>query len=138
MKKAFCSGSFDCLHSGHITFLQEAAKYGNLFVGIGNDRSIELFKGKKPVCNEAERVFMLSALKCVTKCFVNSGLGPVDFLEEIKDLQPDFLIVNEDQDSLTKKELCDLYGIKYIVLKRFQLPGLPARSSTEMRKYFES
>ena len=34
-KKVFVSGCFDLLHSGHIAFLEEAAKYGDLYVAPG-------------------------------------------------------------------------------------------------------
>jgi cytidyltransferase-like protein len=133
-KKVFCAGSFDLLTSGHITFLQEAAKYGNLYVGIGNDESILKFKGRKPVCPEAERLFMVKALACVEDCWINSGQGQMDWINEVVELMPDILIVNEDQDTTAKWIFCQKHGIEYIVLKRKQLPGLPARSTTELRK----
>lgn len=31
-------GGFDCLHWGHILFLREASKYGELVVGLSSDR----------------------------------------------------------------------------------------------------
>ena len=34
-KKAFVSGCFDMLHSGHIEFFQQAAAYGDLYVALG-------------------------------------------------------------------------------------------------------
>jgi len=38
-KKVFVSGCFDLLHSGHVAFFQEAARYGDLFVAIGSVRT---------------------------------------------------------------------------------------------------
>lgn len=132
--RVFVSGSFDMLHSGHITFLKEAARYGSLLVGIGSDYSIEKYKGKKPVCGEDERLFMLKSLKYVTEAWVNTGEGPLDFSEDIKYILPDIMIVNEDQHSESKEDLCEDLGIKYIVLLRKTEPGLPVRSTTEYRK----
>jgi cytidyltransferase-like protein len=40
MKKVFVSGCYDMLHSGHIAFFEEAALYGDLYVGIGSDQTI--------------------------------------------------------------------------------------------------
>ena len=40
MKKVFVSGCFDLLHSGHVAFFEEAAKLGELYVGIGSDNTI--------------------------------------------------------------------------------------------------
>jgi hypothetical protein len=52
-------------------------------------------------------------------------------------IKPDILIVNEEQASQEKENLCLQFGIKYIILKRTQQPGLPARSTTELRKYLK-
>lgn len=41
--------------------------------------------------------------------------------------------VNEDGDKGGKREFCQKLGIEYLVLKRSPAPGLPARSSTELR-----
>ena len=32
-KKVFVSGCYDMLHSGHVAFFEEAAAYGDLYVG---------------------------------------------------------------------------------------------------------
>lgn len=132
--KVFVSGSFDMLHSGHIKFLKEASLFGQLYVGIGSDGSIEKYKRKKPICPAAERLFMLRSIKYVHEVFVNSGEGPLDFKEDIIRLKPDMLIVNEDQISLSKEDLCWELGIGYIVLKRRTEPGLPVRSTTKYRE----
>lgn len=39
-KKVFVSGSYDMLHSGHVAFFEEAASYGDLYVGVGSDKTI--------------------------------------------------------------------------------------------------
>lgn len=137
MARVFVSGSFDMLHSGHVTFLKEAAKYGDLFVGIGSDYSIEKYKGKPPVCNEEERLFMVKAIRWVTEAWINTGEGPVDFMEDIEHTYPDILVVNEDQHTEEKAVLCEELGIEYIILQRTQEPGLPVRSTTDMRRFVE-
>lgn len=139
-KIVFVSGTFDLLHPGHITFLLEASKYGDLYVGIGNDYSVEKYKNKKPVFNQDERLFMIKAIGCVKGAWVNSGEGQVDWLDDWDGnrLNPDILIVNEDQDTTVKRQICEHRGIQYIVLKRTQYEGLPARSSTEIRNYYEA
>lgn len=135
--RVFVSGTFDMLHSGHVTFLKEAAEYGVLFVGVGSDYSVEKYKGRPPVCGEEERLFMVKAIRWVTSAWINTGEGPVDFMEDIEHACPDMLIVNTDQDSEEKRLLCEELGIGYLVLPRTQEPGLPARSTTEYRRYVE-
>jgi hypothetical protein len=54
---------------------------------------------------------------------------------EIKKLQPDIYAVNEDGDKGGKREYCKKNGIEYLVLKRTPAPGLPRRSSTDLRGF---
>ena len=76
-KKVFVSGCFDMLHSGHVRFLEEAAGYGDVYVAIGSDQTVRELKGRAPVNTQAERKYMLEALKHVKKCFINRGSGRV-------------------------------------------------------------
>ena len=68
-KKVFVSGCFDMLHSGHIAFLQEASGYGDLYIGLGSDKTIRDLKGRETINSEEERVYILNALSCVHKAF---------------------------------------------------------------------
>ena len=133
-KKVFVSGCFDMLHSGHIAFLEEAAGYGDLYVGIGSDQTVYNLKGKLPVYNQDERLYMVKALKFVKDAWINGGDGVLDFKEDIKKLSPDILFVNEDGDSGLKKKLCDDLGIVYKISKRVPHENLPGRSTTSLRK----
>jgi len=133
MKKVFVSGCFDMLHSGHVAFLSTAAKYGELHVGIGSDKNVYNLKGRYPINTEQERLFMLNSLKCITSCRVNSGMGIIDFEKELKDLQPDIFLVNEDGNTPQKAEYIQEKGIEYIVLKREPHKSLPKRSTTSLR-----
>lgn len=137
MKNVLVTGSFDLLHSGHITFLKEASKYGHVYVGIGSDKSIASSKGKSAINPEQERLYMVKAIRYVDDAWINTGIGNMDFIEDFKQDNPlhfDILIVNDDQDFFEKQEFCNKYGMEYIVLPRIQEMGLPVRSSTSMRK----
>ena len=133
-KKIFVSGCFDLLHSGHIAFLEEAATYGDLFVALGSDQTVFELKGRVPVNNQEERLYMVSSLSCVKHAFVSSGSGMLDFLKEFHEIQPDIFIVNEDGNLQIKRKLCEEYKIGYLVLKRIPKPGLEARSTTSLRQ----
>ncbi|MBS2211258.1 adenylyltransferase/cytidyltransferase family protein [Carboxylicivirga mesophila] len=132
-KKVFVSGCFDMLHSGHVAFFKEAAKYGDLHVGIGSDRTIRVLKGRETINCEEERLYMIKALKFVKEAFVNSGGGIMDFEEEVKQLKPDYFVVNEDGFSPAKEKLCREIGTELKVLKRIPEDGLPKRSTTDIR-----
>lgn len=132
-KKVFVSGCFDLLHSGHITFLENAAKYGEVYVSVGSDKTIGELKNKQSVYSEDERVYMINAIKYVKNAFISNGKGILDFEEDLKKIRPDFFVVNEDGDRDEKKELCKSLGIEYIVLERNSFKNLPSRSSSEIR-----
>ena len=132
-KKVFVSGCFDMLHSGHIRFLEQAAEYGDVYVAIGSDRTVMDLKGRAPVTTEDERKYMLEAVRHVTRCVISRGSGIMDFVGELKKIQPDIFIVNEDGNTAAKARLCRQLGIKYLVLKREPGIDLPARSTTSLR-----
>ena len=50
--KVFVTGFFDLLNSGQVSFLKEAARYGDLYVGVGSDNTFRELKGRQPVCSE--------------------------------------------------------------------------------------
>jgi glycerol-3-phosphate cytidylyltransferase-like family protein len=52
------------LYSGHVAFFEEAAFYGELYVGIGSDKTVYELKAWKPFNNEWERLYMVRASKC--------------------------------------------------------------------------
>ena len=131
--KVFVSGCFDLLHSGHIAFLETAAKYGDLYVCIGSDKTVYDLKGRYPIITQHERKYMIQALRCVHTCKINKGSGILDFEAELDEIKPNIFVVNEDGNTPSKANLCAARGIKYIVLERIPTAGLPVRSTTTLR-----
>jgi len=66
-KIVLVGGCFDILHTGHVTFLQNAKLKGDrLIVLLEHDEVIKKRKGKdRPIHTQQERAFMLSALRPV-------------------------------------------------------------------------
>ena len=133
-KKVFVSGCYDLLHSGHVEFFRQAAEYGDLYVGIGSDKTIEGYKHHKTIYSEQERLFMVKAIRYVKDAYINAGSGVMDFLPTLDIVHPDILVVNEDGANDEKRRLCEQRGMEYIVLRRTPQEGLEARSSTELKK----
>ena len=133
-KKVFVSGCYDLLHSGHVEFFRQASQYGDLYVGIGSDKTIEALKGHKTMYSEQERLFMVRAIRYVKEAYINQGDGYLDFLPTLDLVHPDCLVVNEDGDRDDKRQLCRDHGMEYIVLKRVPGEGLEARSSTGLKQ----
>lgn len=133
-KKVFVSGCYDLLHSGHVEFFRQAAEYGDLYVGIGSDKTILGYKHHKTVYSEQERLFMVKSIRYVKDAFINAGDGVMDFVPTVDMLRPDILVVNEDGAREEKRRFCEERGIEYVVLQRTPQEGLQARSSTDLKK----
>ena len=107
------TGFFDLLNSGHVAFLKEAAEHGDLYVGVGSDRTFRELKGRAPVCSEQERLYMVKAVRYVKDAFINTGSGILDFLEVMDRVRPDILVVNSDGGSDLKRKACAERGVMY-------------------------
>lgn len=133
-KKVFVTGCYDLFHSGHVEFFREAAQYGDLYVAIGSDKTIYGLKGRMTVNSEQERLFMVKAVSCVHDAFISQGSGILDFETELREMRPDYLVVNSDGNIAEKQKLCQELGIEYVILERKPHEGLEARSTTTLLK----
>ena len=91
-KIVFNNGCFDILHRGHVTYLAEARKLGDLLVvGVNSDASVKRLKGSdRPINNENDRRYILSQLRSV------------DFSEIFNEDTPLNLILTVEPDVLVK------------------------------------
>ena len=135
-KKIVVTGSYDWFHSGHVRFLEEVSGYGDLYAIVGHDANIRLLKGEgHPLIPQDERRYVVGSIKFVKQALISTGDGWLDADPEIRKLKPDIYAVNEDGDKGGKREYCRKLGIEYLVLKRTPAPGLPKRSSTDLRGF---
>jgi cytidyltransferase-like protein len=135
-KKVLVTGCYDWVHSGHVRFFEEVSAYGELYVVVGHDANIRLLKGPgHPLFPQAERRYVVGAIRHVTQALVATGDGWVDAEPEMRRLKPDIYAVNEDGDRGGKREYCAKMGLEYLVLKRTPAPGLPPRTSTDLRGF---
>ena len=133
-KKVFVTGCYDLFHSGHVEFFRDATQYGDLYVAIGSDKTIYGLKGRMAVNNEQERLFMVKAVSYVHDAFISQGSGILDFEAELREMRPDYFLVNSDGNMPEKQKLCQELGIEYVILERKPHEGLEARSTTDLRK----
>lgn len=135
-KKIIATGCYDWFHSGHVRFCEEASSYGDLYLCLGSDANVRLLKGDgHPLLSQEERRYVAGSVKFVKQALITTGSGWLDADPEIRRLKPDIYVVNEDGDKGGKREYCEKMGIEYLVLKRVPAPGLPRRSSTDLRGF---
>src|SRR3989338_6754152 len=77
---------FDILHLGHVKYLEEAKKLGELLiVGVNSDKSVKQIKGyKRPINGEKSRLMVLAALESVDYVFLFSEKDPRKWIEKVK------------------------------------------------------
>ncbi|MBJ7527184.1 MAG: bifunctional D-glycero-beta-D-manno-heptose-7-phosphate kinase/D-glycero-beta-D-manno-heptose 1-phosphate adenylyltransferase HldE [Sphingomonadaceae bacterium] len=103
-KIVMTNGCFDILHSGHVSYLEQAKGLGDkLVVGINSDASITRLKGKgRPINTLKDRMALLSALRCVDWVVPFDGSVDQDGtlqdtpLTLIKSIEPDILVKGGD------------------------------------------
>ena len=84
-KIVFTNGCFDLLHIGHVRYLEEAAKLGDvLIVGINTDASVQKLKGPtRPIQNESDRAEILASLKAVDHTVLFGEETPYNLIKQI-------------------------------------------------------
>lgn len=85
-KIVFTNGCFDILHVGHVRYLKESSKYGDvMIVGLNSDLSVKRLKGdSRPLNKELDRAEVLSALGFVDYVVIFEEDTPEELLNEIK------------------------------------------------------
>jgi len=109
------SGYFDPLHVGHLECLELAKSLGDkLIVIVNSDHQARLKKGK-PFMKEADRLKIISSLKCVDEVFlsIDRDKSQCDTLKKIK---PDIFAKGGDRtsDEIPESKVCKEFNIKII------------------------
>ena len=107
----FTNGVFDILHPGHVRYLREARRLGDvLIVGVNSDHSVRVNKGAdRPLTPEAERAEILVALECVDAAVIFDEDTPHDL---ISTLQPDVLVKGADwgENAVVGRDIVEARG----------------------------
>ena len=100
-KIVLTSGTFDILHAGHIRALEASRAYGDVMaVMLSGDDRIRYRKGPdRPIIPEADRAYVLSALKVVDYVFLDPnhnepGKIHPSYAQILSDLRPDFYVAD--------------------------------------------
>jgi D-glycero-beta-D-manno-heptose 1-phosphate adenylyltransferase len=129
-KIVFTNGCFDLLHVGHIRYLQEAKRLGDiLVVALNSDESVKLLKGPtRPVQNQNDRAEILAALGCVDFTVIFNEETPEKINRRVR---PDVLVKGGDWkvDQIVGSDFVQANGGKV-----FSLQFIEGKSTTNLIK----
>lgn len=94
-KIVFTNGVFDLIHTGHITYLAQAAELGHkLIIGLNSDASVKRLKGEsRPVNHQDSRALLLSAFFFIDAIVVFEEDTPANLINAV---MPDVLVKGGD------------------------------------------
>lgn len=95
MKKVYVGMSADIIHPGHINILKEAAKLGEVIVGLLTDEAIASYK-RLPFLTFEQRKEVIGNIKWVSRVIKQETLDYTDCLRLEK---PDFVVHGDDWKS---------------------------------------
>lgn len=105
------NGCFDLIHIGHIRYLKEARKKGDLLVvALNSDSSVEKLKGKgRPILTEKERIEIISSFSFVDYVILFEEPNVRNILLS---LRPDIHAKGSDytEETVPEKETVRKYG----------------------------
>ena len=91
-KKVYVGMSADLVHPGHINILKEAAKLGDVTVGLLTDKAIASYK-RLPFMSFELRKEVVENIKGVTNVIAQDTL---DYRPNLKKIKPDFVVHGDD------------------------------------------
>jgi cytidyltransferase-like protein len=127
-KQVVVTGGFDDLRSRHIRFLEEAAKFGELTVLLWSDEAVRRLAGSPPKLPQAERQYLLQAIRFVGEVKLTDGPADLNALPLVGDSHPQVWVVDALENHPAKQTACAARGIEYRVLRDDALQGFPEPS----------
>jgi rfaE bifunctional protein nucleotidyltransferase chain/domain len=116
-KIAFTNGCFDILHAGHVQYLAEARKVGDLLIlGLNSDASVRTIKGeKRPLVPQEERALVVASLAAVDYVTLFDETTPLTLIEY---LRPDVLVKGGDwnEASVVGRDAVRSWGGRVVII----------------------
>lgn len=117
-KIVLVNGSFDIMHAGHVKFLNEAKRHGDvLLVLVNSDESIRQYKGpNRPIIKERERAEVVAAISVVDYVTLFDELQPRDIITRVR---PDIYCNGSDWGRYcVEREAVESGGGQVVIINR--------------------
>jgi len=92
MKKVYVGMSADLIHPGHLNIIKEAAKLGEVTIGLLTDRAIASYK-RLPFLEYEQRKIIIENIKAVTAVIPQDTL---DYRPNLYKLKPNYVVHGDD------------------------------------------
>ena len=125
MSAVVVTGPFDDLRSRHVRFLQEASKLGQVHLLLWSDEMVASVQGKPARFSEAERLYLLQALRYVDKVTLTQGIIEPDGIPFLDKTPPTAWAVDQQSDNWNKRAFAAAHGLAYHVIQDDDLTGFP-------------
>ena len=133
-KIVFTNGCFDILHIGHVRYLQEASKLGDiLIVGVNSNASVKRLKGpERPINGEKDRAELLSAFGFINYVTIFDEDTPYELIQK---LRPDVLVKGGDYkpEEVVGKDIVEAQGGELVLI-----PFVEDKSTTNIIRKVEA
>ena len=116
LRVVLANGGFDLIHAGHVRYLREARKRGDLLVvALNSDASLSGLKGPgRPILPQRERAEIIAAFEGVDYVVI---FGEPDVERILRALRPDVHVKGSDytKDTVPEREIVRSYGGKVAI-----------------------
>ena len=132
MTKVYVGMSADMIHHGHINIITEAAKYGDVIVGLLTDKAIASYK-RLPFLTYEEREAVVAAIKGVKQVVRQETL---DYRPNLEALKPDVVVHGDDWKKGVQSKVRDqvIETLSKWGGKLIDIPYTDGISSTQLNK----
>ena len=136
MKTVYVGMSADMIHHGHINIINEAAKYGDVIVGLLTDKAVASYK-RLPYLTYEEREAVVVGLKGVTQVVPQETL---DYRPNLESLKPEFVVHGDDWKTGVQSKVRDqvIETLAKWGGKLIDVPYTSGISSTKLNKAIKS
>lgn len=131
MTRLYAGGTFDLFHAGHVAFLRECAKHGDVWIGLNEDDFCERYK-RRPIMSYDERFAVLRAYRYVHMVIPN--VGGEDSKPAIEYAMPEFIAHGDDWtgDSLKRQMGLTDEFLARLGIEMLEIPYTPSPTTSEV------
>ena len=132
MPTVFVTGGFDDVRSRQVRFLEEAARFGPVHVLLWSDEAVAAQTGAPPRFAEAERRYLVGAMRYVHRLTLCPGPIDPDALPMPVNAPGAVWVMREAEDRSARRAFCRAHGLACRVVPEADLGVFPAPEACDL------